>query len=162
MKFIPASDLVLRFFAEARSAVELAKPEIDIDAADIVKIAHDPVARGLFRDMFRGLNDPDIKLLIDDYLADVTHDLAGASERGDIKVDLIDRVAMAPSVAITVAGIVGLTGVALAAAASAPFLLAGGILGLTISGISRTLLRTHALNVKMDGRKVSQLKDSLP
>jgi hypothetical protein len=161
---MPSADpvaLVDRFYSEVRFALENAYPRVAMQAQDIIVIANDPAARSFFLKEFRRLNDPDARSLIQDYLADVINDLEGAGERADIKVDFVDRTAMAVSAPIAVAGVVALAGASAAAVAAAPFLLAGGLIGLAVSGTGRTLLRTRAQRSKADARKVKQLRDSL-
>ena len=159
---LPATTkLVERFYIDARFAIDSGHVHITLHPADIVRIANFPATRSRFRDEFRKINDPEFRELIKEYLGDVINDLESASERSEIKVDLIDRVGMTPSAAITVSGLVALAGATASVAVAAPFLLAGGLIGLSFSGGGRTLLRSRAQRNKADARKVKQLKESL-
>ena len=161
MNLPTTTKLVERFYTDARFALDNGYVHITLQPGDIVRIANLPATRSGFRDEFRRINDPESQAHIKDYLGDVINDLESAAERSEIKVDLIDRVGMTPSAAITVAGVVALAGATASVALVAPFLLAGGLIGLAFSGVGRTLLRSRAQRNKADSRKVKQLKDSL-
>jgi hypothetical protein len=149
--------LVERFFAEARNVSSGTSTEIGVGASDVVLIARDAAGRAAFRDEFKRLNDGTIQDLIKDYLSDFVSDLENGCERTEIGVDLIDRAAMVPSAGTLVAGIAALA----AAAPAAPFLLAGGLVAVVVSGVGRTYMRTIAQRSRASARKVKQLRESL-
>ena len=154
---LPVQDryLVAQFFEEIRAAADgrLAV----IGSSDILYIAGDPSLRAEFRIAFRGLNDPDSRALVKDYLVNVINDLDEASDRAEIKVDLLDRAALAPSASVVAAGILAL----IAAPLAAPIALGAGIVGVIASGAGRTWLRTGVQRNKTTARKIKQLLDSL-
>ncbi len=146
--------LVDRFFHDARLAVGDGRFTIGVGETDILMIADSADSRGRFREEFKRLNDPDLQETIKDYLGEVISRLEFRAERTDVRVDLLDRAALAPSAAAIVTGLVvllGSTGVA------TPFLLAGGITGLIVSAIGRTVMKGSALRAKQGARQVRLL-----
>jgi hypothetical protein len=160
MDATPEENLADRFFSEARAALLDGKPTIDIAPTDILTIAQDASLRATFRQSFRQqINDPELKLSILRYLRDVADSLEDAAEADAANLELIDRAALTPSAAVTVAGIVAIvaTGVALGSIA----LLAGGVFGLGASGAGRTWIRRRSNTNKSSRRKILRLVEDL-
>lgn len=146
--------LVERFFHDARLAVGEGRFAIGVGESDVLLIADSADSRGRFRAEFKKLNDPDLQETIMDYLGEIVSRLEFKAERTDVGVDLLDRAALAPSAASIVTGVaivLGSTGIA------TPFLLGGGITGLIVSAVGRTILKTSALRAKQGARHVRLL-----
>lgn len=144
------------FFDEVRYAAE--RGIGSIGASDIIAIAGSQKLRVEFRQCYNQLNDPSTRDDIRDYLQSVVNDLENAAEQADLKADLLDRVGLAPSAAITGTGIVAIV---TASAAAAPAVIALGLVGAIACGVGRTWLKSGAQRNKASSRKVKQLLDSL-
>jgi len=152
--------LPARFFAEARAALLDSKPSIDIASTDILRISEDATLRADFRRLFRrDTNDPELKALILRYLREVADSLEDAAEVADIDVDLLDRVAMAPSAGAVVAGCAAM--IATGGAIGAIVLVSGGLFGLAASGIGRTRKKRRVQKNKASRRRILGLIDDL-
>lgn len=146
------------FFARARLAAGDRSFKIEGGEAEIGSIAIDAALRASFRAKYRQLNDPDLQASITDYLGELIIPLEAASDRSDIRVDLIDRAALTPSIAILVAGLVSLAGTG---GMAAPFLLAAGLAGAGASAGSRSLLKSAAYRGRLRSKHVRLLLESL-
>ena len=142
---------VERFFEEIRAADQ--GRSADIPVSYVLAIASDPALRLQFRQAFHQINDPDMRLSIREYLGNLIGDLETASDRTDIKIDLLDRAGMGPSASVVAAGIVALV----SATVVAPFVLAAGLVGLITCGIGRTMLRSSVQQNKASMRRVQLL-----
>ena len=139
------------FFEEIRAADQ--GRSAHIPAPSVLAIAGDAALRLRFRQAFHQINDPDMKLTILEYLRNLIGDLETASDRTDIKVDLLDRAGMTPSASVVATGIVALV----SATTVAPFVLAAGLIGVIACGIGRTLLRSNVQQNKASIRRVQLL-----
>lgn len=152
------SDAVERFFATARATIAGGVRAELGSQSDVLVIAGAADRRGEFRRRFRALNDLELQEAIRDYLGEVLNQLEVTTERSDIRVDLLDRAALAPSAAAAVAGTAALLA---AGGGLTPVLLAGGLIGLVVSGAARTTMKFDALRVRQDARQVRLLLGSL-
>jgi hypothetical protein len=151
-----AQSLPERFFRAARQVLVKDTDRLVFDAGDILRIAEDTAMQAEFKEMFRTeVNNPQLADIIIHYLEEFASDLESRAAISDIKVDLIDRAGMAVNASVTVAaiGMVVVSG----GAVGAILLLAGGLVGLGLTGTGRTLMKLDSHRSMFAAERVRRL-----
>jgi hypothetical protein len=156
----PAQSLPERFFARARDVLLQEAETLDFQAADILEIAQDRAMREDFRKRFQQeTNNLELGKLILDYLDGVAEDMEDAAEISEIKLDLVDRAGMPVAASVTGAAIVAI--IVSGGTLGPALLLCFGLVGLAVSGTSRTLMKLSSRKSKSAARRVRRLMADL-
>jgi hypothetical protein len=151
-----ASNLPERFFSEARSVLLQEAGKLTFEPADVLRIAKTRATRADFRRRFRQETDnQELREVILDFLEDVAEDMEDDSEVSEIKVDLVDRAGMAVMASVTGAAIVVI--VVSGATLGSIVLLCGGLMGLTATSTSRTLMKFSSRRSRSTAKTVRRL-----
>lgn len=152
-------ELVDRFFAEARSILAGDLKAFSILPHDLLEIAEQSAMRSEFDRRLLGLNDPDLKRLIEDFIRDASEAMNDAALDDDRKVDLLDRAGLSVAGSVTVGGI----GLAIAKGAAGGSVLGpmgmfgGGLIGLIFVAWGRDTLKRRSNRSMSWRRKLRRL-----
>jgi hypothetical protein len=157
----PNPDLTLteRFFERAREAGLNSRVRFLFPANDLLTIITNSDLLTDFELRFQHLNSEEVKRAILRSMDETALTLEEAQKALEDRVDLIDRAGIAVTVSITIAGIVSLlnTGGSLLSVIG----VAGGVIGLAISGGARYHIRRIARNREFTAKRIRLLIDHL-
>ena len=153
-------DLPVRFFGAARNVLVGDSDRLDFEVYDLLAIVENPALRARFQTLYRELaQNPELGVLVREFLEDVATDLEDKAKVTDIKVDLLDRAGLAVAASVTAAGIAAI--IATGGTVGAIILLSGGLIGMGSAGTGRTIMKLGGQRDVSAAQKIRRLVNNL-